>query len=168
MEAPVRVRGMRRRREPRGQPHFVLPPNSAWDLRWGDFSVSNFHPTLIPGNLDENSFGVKEVAGAEVGWLVLGYLLGKNFRRNDDACGGERAADPLHCPGIDSELFGNATHTGPPGPARAYPNSLRHLRSSLPRRYHPADSNCERIRSEHFLDFMKQRHSPLLRGGPSV
>jgi len=26
MEAPERVRGMRRRREPRGQPHFVLPP----------------------------------------------------------------------------------------------------------------------------------------------
>src|SRR5215472_16944460 len=53
----------------------------------------------------------------------------------------------------------------PPG---AYPNSLRHLRSSLPRRYHPADSNCERIRSEHFLDFMKQQHSPLLRSGPPV
>jgi hypothetical protein len=79
--------------------------------------------------LDENSFGVKEVAGAEVGWPVLGYLLGKNFRRNDDACGGERAADPLHCPAIDSELFGNDTHTGSPGAARAYPNSLRHLRS---------------------------------------
>src|SRR5262249_4765544 len=27
MEAPERVRGMRRRHEPRGQPHFVLPPN---------------------------------------------------------------------------------------------------------------------------------------------
>ena len=27
MEAPGRVRGMRRRHEPRGQPHFVLPPN---------------------------------------------------------------------------------------------------------------------------------------------
>jgi hypothetical protein len=26
MEAPGRVRGMRRRHEPRGQPHFVLPP----------------------------------------------------------------------------------------------------------------------------------------------
>src|SRR5215472_10365826 len=27
MEAPARVRGMRGRHEPRGQPHFVLPPN---------------------------------------------------------------------------------------------------------------------------------------------
>jgi hypothetical protein len=27
-------------------------------------------------------------------------------------------------PGIDSELFGNDTHTGSPGAARAYPNSL--------------------------------------------
>ena len=27
MEAPGRVRGMRRRDQPRGQPHFVLPPN---------------------------------------------------------------------------------------------------------------------------------------------
>src|SRR5262249_9269629 len=27
MEAPGRARGMRRRHEPRGQPHFVLPPN---------------------------------------------------------------------------------------------------------------------------------------------
>jgi hypothetical protein len=28
--------------------------------------------------------------------------------------GDERAADALHCPGIDSELFGNDAHTGPP------------------------------------------------------
>jgi hypothetical protein len=33
---------------------------------------------------------------------------------------------------------------------------------------HPADSNCERTRSEHFLDFMKQRHSPLLLRGQPV
>jgi len=111
---------------------------------------------------------LREVLAGKWGGLFLGYLLGKNFRLNDDACGGERAADPLHCRGIDSELFGNDTHTGAPGAARAYPNSLRHLRSSLARRYHPADSNCERIRSEHFLDFMKQRHSPLLRSGPPV
>ena len=64
-------------------------------------------------------FGVKrflmlrEVLAGKWGGLFLGYLLGKNFRLNDDACGGERAADPLHCPGIDSELFGNDAHTGP-------------------------------------------------------
>jgi hypothetical protein len=81
---------------------------------------------------------VKEVLALKWGGLFLGYLLGKNFRRNDDACGGERAADPLHCPGIDSELFGNDTHTGSPGAARAYLNSLRHLRSSLLRRLAPS------------------------------
>jgi len=32
---------------------------------------------------------------------------------DDDACVRERAADPLHRPRIDSELFGNHTHTGP-------------------------------------------------------
>src|SRR5262249_44840278 len=31
-----------------------------------------------------------------------------------DAWDGERAADSLHCAGIDSEPFGNDTHTGPP------------------------------------------------------
>jgi hypothetical protein len=62
-----------------------------------------------------------------------------------------------------------AMHAHPVARSRqAYLNSLRHLRSSLPRRYHPTDSNCERIQSEHFLDFMKQRHSPLLRSVPPV
>ena len=52
MEAPGRVRGMRRRHEPRGQPHFVLPPNLYnGPPGGGDFLVSDFHPGLIPGNL---------------------------------------------------------------------------------------------------------------------
>ena len=34
--------------------------------------------------------------------------------RGEDACVGERAADPLHCPGIDSKPFGNDPYTGPP------------------------------------------------------
>jgi hypothetical protein len=52
-----RVRGMRRRYEPRGQPHFVLPPNLYnWPPGRGDFLVSNFHPGLIPGNLVRNDF----------------------------------------------------------------------------------------------------------------
>src|SRR4029453_15409556 len=46
-----RVRGMRRRPEPRGQPHFVLPPNLYnGPPGRGDFLVSNFHPGVIPGN----------------------------------------------------------------------------------------------------------------------
>ena len=51
------VRGMKRRHEPRGQPHFVLPPDlyNGTPGR-GDFSVSNFHPDPIPGNLVRNDF----------------------------------------------------------------------------------------------------------------
>jgi len=47
----------------------------------------------------------------------LGYLLGKNFRRNDDAYAVERAADTLHCPGIDSKPFGKTRTPGLPGVA---------------------------------------------------
>src|SRR5262249_4164787 len=103
-----------------------------------------------------------------MGWPVLRYLLGKNFRRNDDACGGERAADRLHCPGGESELFGNDTHTRAPGAARAYLSSLRHLRSSLLRRLAPSGLELRANSLGAFLDFMKQRHSPLLRSGPPV
>jgi ABC transporter substrate binding protein len=46
----------------------------------GDFSISNFHPGPIPGNLGETIFGVRKVAGGR-GGLFLGYLLGKNYRR---------------------------------------------------------------------------------------
>src|SRR6516164_8076246 len=57
MEAPGRVRGMRRPHEPRGQPHFVLPPNLYKRAPGrGDFLVSNFHPGAIPGNLVRNDF----------------------------------------------------------------------------------------------------------------
>src|SRR5215813_1616053 len=139
-----------------------------WPPVGGTFWFQIFIQAPSPEIWSETISGGEEVLGGKWGGLFLGYLLGRNYRRNDDACSGERAADPLHCPGIDPELFGNDTHTGSPGAARAYPNSLRRLRSSLARRYHPADSNCERIRSEHFLDFMKQRHSPLLRSGPPV
>src|SRR5262245_13653513 len=53
----------------------------------------------------------------------------------------------------------------PPGPT-----STRCATCALPScaALHPVDSNYERIRSEHFLDFMKQRHSPLLRSGQPV
>src|SRR5258706_496179 len=64
MEAPGRVRGMRRRREPRGQPHFVLPPNLYMGPPGrGDFSVSNFHSGLLPGNFAKTIFGVTALIG---------------------------------------------------------------------------------------------------------
>src|SRR5262249_30821544 len=57
MEAPGRVRGMRRGEEPGGQTHFVLPPNLYNEPPGrGDFLVSDFHPGLIPGNLVRNDF----------------------------------------------------------------------------------------------------------------
>src|SRR6266436_3263156 len=96
MEAPGRVRGMRRRREPRGQPHFVLPPNLYMGPPGrGDFLVSNFHPGLIPGNLARTIFGVREVAGAEGGGLFWATSLEKiiggvtariSFRLQRDGC----------------------------------------------------------------------------------
>src|SRR5262245_60609474 len=42
-----------------------------------DFSVSNFHPGLIPGNLVRNDFWRWGGPGEEMGWPVSGYLLGK-------------------------------------------------------------------------------------------
>ena len=54
MQAPGRVRGMRPRHEPRGQPHFCLAAELGPGR--GDFLVSNFHPGLIPGNLVRNDF----------------------------------------------------------------------------------------------------------------
>jgi hypothetical protein len=70
----------------------------------GDFSISNFHPGLIPGNLAKTIFGVREVAGRGRGWPVLGYLLGKKLS----------AARPRSCSascrtevvGFDEQIFG--------------------------------------------------------------
>jgi hypothetical protein len=66
---------MRREREPRGQPHFVLPPNlyNGTPGR-GDFLVSNFHPGAIPGNLVRKDFWRRGGPGGPS--LVFGYLLG--------------------------------------------------------------------------------------------
>jgi Resolvase, N terminal domain len=60
-------------------------------------------PGPIPGNLGETIFGGREVAGAEVGWPVLGYLLEKNFGgvtaiisfRQEDGCSSLPCRDVL-------------------------------------------------------------------------
>src|SRR6516225_5355485 len=84
MEAPGRVRGMRRRHEPRGQPHFVLPPNLIMGPPVGGLFGFVFSSRPHPRKLGVKRFlVVREVAGAEVGWPVLSYLLGKNFWRRD-------------------------------------------------------------------------------------
>ena len=56
-----------------------LPPGR------GDFSISNFHPGPIPGNLSETIFGVRKVARAEGGWPVFGLPPLKKCRRRDRA-----------------------------------------------------------------------------------
>ena len=66
----------------RGEPPSAVSPSKR--LLWrapgrGDFSISNFHPCPIPGNLGETIFGVRKVARAEGGGLFLGYLLGKDI-----------------------------------------------------------------------------------------
>ena len=45
----------------------------------GDFSVSSFHSDPIPGNLDENNFGVREAAGAVSGVACFGLPPWKKF-----------------------------------------------------------------------------------------
>src|SRR5262249_26876583 len=40
-------------------------------------------------------------------WPAMAGAFSVHGSDEGDACGGERAAGPLHCPGIDSELFGN-------------------------------------------------------------
>ena len=52
-----------------------------------------------------------EPGGAEARLKPAGFAESLGYGRGD-ACGGERAANPLHCPGIDSELFGNDAHRG--------------------------------------------------------
>jgi hypothetical protein len=42
----------------------------------------------------------------------------------DDVWGDERAADPLHCAGIDSKPFGNDAHTRPPRSRQGFTDSL--------------------------------------------
>jgi hypothetical protein len=80
----------------RKQPHFVLSPRPMWAPPGrGDFSVSNFDPDPIPGNLGETIFGAREVAGGEWGGLFWATSLGKiiggvtaliSFRLQRDGC----------------------------------------------------------------------------------
>src|SRR5262245_64801592 len=80
MEAPGRVRGMRRRHEPRGQPHFVLPPNLYNETPGrGTFWFQIFIQAPSPEIWSETISGGEEVLAGKWGGLFLGYLLGKNI-----------------------------------------------------------------------------------------
>src|SRR5262249_11711529 len=78
------VRGMRRRHEPRGQPHFVSPPNLYMGPPvGGTFWFQIFIQAPSPEIWSETISGGEEVLAGKWGGLFLGYLLGKNFRRRD-------------------------------------------------------------------------------------
>src|SRR5215467_869295 len=74
MEAAGRVRGMRGQHEPRGQPHFVLPPNlyNGPPGRGGLFGFK-FSSRPHPWKFGVNRFlVVREVAGAVSGVACFG------------------------------------------------------------------------------------------------
>ena len=84
MEAPGRVRGMRRRHEPRAslilscrRTSIMNPPVG------GTFWFQIFIQASSPEIWSETISGGEEVPAGKWGGLFLGYLLGKNFRRRD-------------------------------------------------------------------------------------
>jgi len=78
------VRGMRRRHQPRGQPHFVLPPTFIIGPPvGGTFWFQIFIQAASPEIWSETISGGEEVLAGKWGGLFMGYLLGKNFRRRD-------------------------------------------------------------------------------------
>jgi hypothetical protein len=80
MEAPGRVRGMRGQHEPRGQPHFVLPPNLYMAPRGeGTFWFQIFIQAPSPEIWSETISGGEEVLAGKWSGLFLGYLLEKKF-----------------------------------------------------------------------------------------
>jgi hypothetical protein len=44
---------------------------------------------------------------------IMCFILSAEWLGDDDADAVERAADPLHCPGIDSKPFGDDPYTRP-------------------------------------------------------
>ena len=80
MEAPGRVRGMKRRHEPRGQPHFVLPPDlyNGTPGR-GTFRFQIFIRTPSPEIWSETISGGEEVLARKWGGLFWATSLEKIF-----------------------------------------------------------------------------------------
>src|SRR5262249_49532221 len=81
----MRVRGMRRRHEPRGQPHFILPPNLYMGPPvGGPFWFQIFIQAPSPEIWRKTIFGGEGGCWrGKWGGLFMGYLLGKSFRRRD-------------------------------------------------------------------------------------
>ena len=76
--------------------------------------------------------------------------VGRDIRERQIAgkSGRERAADPLHCPRIDSELFGNDADTGPPRSRQGLADSFFQYRGNIDVRFmrtrDPDGSSSER------------------------
>src|SRR5215471_21450538 len=111
---------------------------------------------------------VKELLAGKWGGLFLATSLEKIFGGTTTLAAAKGRLIRCTVPGSTPNCLAMTRTPGrqePPGPT-----SARCAICALPScaALHPVDSNYERIRSEHFLDFMKQRHSPLLRSGPPV
>src|SRR5215831_869288 len=105
MEAPGRVRGMRRRHEPRGQPHFVLPPNLYMGPPvGGTFWFRNFILASSPEIWRKTISGGEGGPGGEMGWPVFGLPPWKKFSAERRRLRRRKGV-----------------HTGSLGAARAYP-----------------------------------------------
>src|SRR6516164_2610445 len=80
MEAPERARSMKQRREPRGQPHFVLPPNLYMGPPvGGTFQFQVFIQAPSPEIWSETISGGEEVLAQKWGGLFWATSLGKIF-----------------------------------------------------------------------------------------
>src|SRR5262249_49130742 len=80
MEAPGRVRGMRGQHEPRGQPHFVLPPNLYMGPREGGLFGFKFSSRPHPRKFGVKRFlVVRGVAGAVSRVACFGLPPWKKF-----------------------------------------------------------------------------------------
>src|SRR5215813_11274886 len=96
-----RVRGMRRRHEPRGQPHFVLPPNLYnWPPGRGTFWFQIFIQASSPEIWRKTIFGGEGGCWrGKWGGLFWATSFGKKFAGGEDIAaarfGTEKAQEPL-------------------------------------------------------------------------
>src|SRR5215813_10150359 len=95
-----RVRGMRRRHEPRGQPHFVLPPNLYnWPPGRGTFWFQIFIQASSPEIWRKTIFGGEGGCWrGKWGGLFWATSFGKKFTGGEDIAaarfGTEKALEP--------------------------------------------------------------------------
>jgi hypothetical protein len=86
-------------------------------------------PRKQTSDLRVSEYGLTWPGGREVHAKMARFIAPYRLYHGD-ACGGERAANPLHCPGIDPELFGNDAHTSPPRSRQGLTDSLFECRSN--------------------------------------